>query len=68
MLENLMNNGSFNNTVYYTLYQTYKKDKKYDDCIRVCDMAIENLGLFSQDRLSKWHEYNDKMITIKKKS
>ncbi len=68
MLENLMNNGSFNNTVYYTLYQTYKKDKKYDDCIRVCDMAIENLGLFSQDRLSKWNEYKDKMITIKKKS
>ena len=64
MLENLMDNGSYNNTVYYSLYQTSKKDKKYDDCIRVCDKAIENLGLFSQDRLSKWTEYKDKMIEI----
>ena len=62
MLETLMNNGSFNNTVYYTLYQTYKKDKNYEDCIRVCDKAIENLGLFSNDRLSKWTEYKDKIM------
>lgn len=68
MLENLMAEGSYNNTVYYSLYQTYKKDKKYDDCIRVCDKAIENLGLFSQDRLSKWTEYKDKIIAKKEKT
>lgn len=66
MLENLMDEGSYNNTVYYSLYQTYKKDKKYDDCIRVCDKAIENLGLFSQDRLSKWNEYKNKIISKQK--
>ena len=67
MLENLMDEGSYNNTVYYSLYQTYKKDKKYDECIRVCDKAIENLGLFSQDRLSKWTEYKDKIVAKRDK-
>lgn len=67
MLENLMEESSYNNTVYYSLYQTYKKDKQYDDCIRVCDKAIENLGLFSQDRLSKWTEYKDKIIVKRDK-
>ena len=65
MLEQLMNKGSYNNTVYYTLYQTYKKDKQYDDAIRVCETAIENLGLFSNDRKSKWTNYLEK-ITIQK--
>lgn len=67
MLENLMNKGSFNNTVYYTLYQTYKKDKNYDDAIRVCEKAIEVLGFFSNDRLSKWVDYRDKLIIKKEK-
>ena len=67
MLENLMNKGSFNNTVYYTLYQTYKKDKNYDDAIRVCEKAIEVLGFFSNDRLSKWADYRDKLIIKKEK-
>ena len=67
MLENLMNKGSFNNTVYYTLYQAYKKDKNYDDAIRVCEKAIEVLGFFSNDRLSKWVDYRDKLIIKKEK-
>lgn len=67
MLENLMDECSYNNTVYYSLYQTYKKDKKYEDCIRVCDKAIENLGLFSNDRLSRWKEYKEKIIAKKDK-
>ena len=65
MLEQLMNKGSYNNTVYYTLYKTYKKDKQYDDAIRVCENAIENLGLFSNDRKSKWVNYLEK-VTIQK--
>ena len=67
MLENLMNKDSFNNTVYYTLYQTYKKDKNYDDAIRVCEKAIEILGFFSNDRLSKWTEYKDKIVAKRDK-
>ena len=62
-----MSTDPFTNTVYYTLYQTYKKDKKYDDAIRVCDKAIENLGYFSEDRFSKWSEYKNKLIKIKEK-
>ena len=67
MLENLMNKDSFNNTVYYTLYQTYKKDKNYDDAIRVCEKAIEVLGFFSNDRLSKWTEYKNKIVAKRDK-
>jgi len=67
MLENIIEEGTYSNTVYYTLYQTYKKDKKYDDCIRVCDKAIESLGLFSRDRLLKWTEYKDKIIVKRDK-
>lgn len=68
MLEKIMNDDSYNNTVYYTLYQTYKKDKRYDDCIRVCEKAIEVLGFFSNDRKSKWNEYLDKSIQLKEKN
>ena len=67
LLEIIMSNGSYNNTVYNTLYQTYKKDKKYDDAIRVCDKAIENLGFFSKDRLSKWKENKEKLVAKKEK-
>ena len=67
LLEEIMSTDPFTNTVYYTLYQTYKKDKKYDDAIRVCDKAIENLGYFSEDRFSKWSEYKNKLIKIKEK-
>lgn len=67
MLEKIMNDDSYNNTVYYTLYQTYKKDKRYDDCIRVCKKAIEVLGFFSNDRKSKWDGYLDKSIQLKEK-
>lgn len=67
LLEEIMANGTFSNTVYYTLYQTYKKDKKYDDCIRVCEKAIDKLGYFSNDRLSKWNDYLEKSIKNKEK-
>ncbi len=67
LLEQIMENGTYSNTVYYTLYQTYKKEKKYDDAIIVCDNAIGNLGYFSPDRFSKWKEYKNKIIKIKEK-
>ena len=67
LLENIIKKGTYTNTAYYTLYQTYMKDKKYDDAIRISDLAIEYLGLFDQDRLEKWTKYKDKAITKKEK-
>ena len=67
LLEILIQEGSYSNTVYYTLYQTYMKDKKYNDAIRISDLAIENLGLFDQDKLEKWTKYKDKAIAKKEK-
>ena len=66
LLENIIKNGTYSNTVYYTLYQTYMKDEKYDDAIRICDLAIEYLGLFDSDRLEKWTKYKDKTISKKR--
>ena len=68
LLEEIMANGTFSNTVYYTLYQTYKKDKRYDDCIRVCENAIEDLGYFDNDRFNKWTEYLNKINVQKEKA
>ncbi len=67
LLENIIKKGTYTNTAYYTLYQTYMKDKKYDDAIRISDLAIESLGLFDQDRLEKWTKYKDKAIAKKGK-
>lgn len=67
LLETIIKNGTYSNTTYYTLYQTYMKDEKYDDAIRICDLAIENLGLFDQDRFEKWTKYKDKTISKKEK-
>ena len=39
------------------------KDKKYDDAIRISDLAIGILGLFDNDRLEKWTKYKDKAIS-----
>ena len=66
-MENIIKNGTYSNTAYYTLYQTYIKDKKYDDAIRISELAIENLGLFDKDRLEKWTKYKDKSISKKEK-
>ena len=66
LLENIMKEGSYNNTVYYTLYKTYMADNRYDDAIRVCNKAIEVLGLFSQDRMEKYTKYLEKIPTYKK--
>lgn len=66
LLENIMAEGSYNNTVYYTLYKTYMADNRYDDAIRVCNKAIEVLGLFSQDRIEKYTKYLEKIPTYKK--
>ena len=56
MLEDIMEKGTYNNTVYNTLFQTYKKDKKFDDAIRVCNKAIEVfLGFSSNDRKNRWN-------------
>ncbi len=67
LLENIIKEGTYSNTVYYTLYQTYMKDKKYDDAIRISDLAIESLGLFDKDRLEKWTKYKNKAIDKKEK-
>ena len=67
MLEDIMNEGTYNNSVYNTLYQTYKKDKRYDDCIRVCETAIDVLGFFSNDRKDRWNINLDKSLKAKEK-
>lgn len=67
LLENIIKEGTYSNTAYYTLYQTYMKDKKYDDAIRISDLAIESLGLFDKDRLEKWTKYKNKAVDKKEK-
>ena len=68
MLENIMKKGTYNNTVYYTLYQTYKKDKRFDDAIRVCNKAIEVLGFYSNDRKNRWNINLEKVTAQKEKA
>ena len=67
MLEELMMDGTYNNTVYNSLYQTYKKDKKFDECIRVCEKAIDVLGFFSNDRKERWTINLEKSLKAKEK-
>ena len=67
-LEDIMEKGTYNNTVYNTLYQTYKKDKQFNNAIRVCNKAIEVLGLFSNDRKSRWNINLEKVIKQKEKA
>ena len=62
-----MQQQTFNNTVYNTLYQTYKKDKEYDEAIRICNKAIEDLGYFSKDRFEKWNTNLERVIKLKEK-
>lgn len=66
-LEDVIVEGTYNNTAYYTLYKEYLKDKRYDDAIKMCDLAISILGLFSQDRIEKWSNYKEKAIKKKEK-
>ena len=68
MLETIMENGTYNNTVYNTLFQTYKKDKRFDDAIRVCNKAIEVLGLFSNDRKQRWNTNLEKVTKQKERA
>lgn len=65
LLETAVKEGTYQNTAYFTLYKIYMKDKQYDDAIRISDLAIENLGIFSQDRLEKWNTHKDKAISKK---
>ena len=67
MLEDIMRDGTYNNTVYNSLYQVYKKDKRYDDCIRVCERAIDVLGFFSNDRKDRWNINLEKALKAKEK-
>lgn len=67
MLEDIMEKGTYNNTVYNTLFQTYKKDKKFDDAIRVCNKAIEVLGFFSNDRKNRWNINLEKVTAQKER-
>ena len=67
LLEDILEEGTFNNTVYYTLYKTYLKNGKYNAAISISDEAIDKLGLYSQDRLEKWIKYKDKAIAKKEK-
>ena len=62
MLEDIIEKGTFNNTAYYTLYKIYNKNKLYDECIRICDNAIEVLGYFSVDKLEKWEGYKNRIV------
>lgn len=67
LLEDILEKGTFNNTVYYTLYKTYLKNGKYNSAINISDEAIDELGLYSADRLEKWSKYKDKAIAKKEK-
>ena len=67
LLEDILEEGTFNNTVYYTLYRTYLKNGKFNSAISIADEAIETLGFYSRDRLEKWTKYKDKAITKKEK-
>ncbi len=55
-LEIILMNGTYSNTVYYTLYKHFK-DKNSDKTIKICELAIEKLGLFSVDRKNRWSSY-----------
>ena len=66
-LEDIIVEGTYNNTAYYKLYKEYLKDERYDDAIKLCDLTIDILGLFSQDRIEKWSKYKDKAIAKKEK-
>lgn len=68
MLEEIMKNGTYTNTVYNTLYQTYKKDKLFDEAIRVCNKAIEVLGFFSNDRKERWSINLERVTKQKEKA
>lgn len=68
LLEDILEEGTFNNTVYYTLYKTYLKTGKFNSAISIADEAIETLGFYSQDRLEKWTKYKDKAIAKKEKT
>lgn len=67
MLEDLIDEGTYTNTVYNTLFQTYKKDKKFDDAIRICNKAIEVLGFFSNDRKNRWTINHEKVTKQKER-
>lgn len=67
LLEDILEEGTFNNTVYYTLYKTYLKNGRYDAAISISDEAIDKLGFYSQDRLEKWTKYKDKATAKKDK-
>lgn len=64
MLEKIMSKGTFSNTVYYTLYQNYKKDNNYENCIKVCERAIDVLGYYDNDKFNKWTEYHTKILNL----
>ncbi len=68
MLEDIMSDGTYTNTVYNTLYQVYKKNKRYDDCVRVCEKAIDVLGFFSNDRKERWNINLEKSLKVKEKA
>ena len=64
MLEKIMSKGTFSNTVYYTLYQNYKKDNNYENCIKVCERTIDVLGYYDNDKFNKWTEYHTKILNL----
>ena len=65
ILEEILNNGTYTNTVYQTLFESYYSDKRYDDAIKVCNKAIKELGLFSKEHEKKWKLNLDKAIKRK---
>ena len=41
--------------------------KEYDEAIRICNKAIEDLGYFSKDRFEKWNTNLERVIKLKEK-
>ncbi len=61
-LEKILVNGTYVNTVYYTLYQHFK-NKDHDKTVKICELAVKELGLFSVDRKNRWSLYLEKELS-----
>lgn len=66
-LEEIFENGTYTNKVYRILYESYYSDKRYDDAIRVCEKAIEVLGVYPNGKKDRWEINLRKAIKRKEK-
>ena len=65
-LENIVKQGTYTNTVYYTLYTNYMKLEKWDCAIKICEKAIEFLGAFSEYKIERYNIYKNRAIKYQK--